>query len=299
MTSGAERQSFFTTLNCVETVLSMTAWTRHVTLVIRAHFLFCKSLLRCSRDLRLVHFVLISILLFPGNCEIHVRHDRHHLLSPNFYHRTDYGKFVSSTWTSLQIDIDHGLLDLIYSVPRRHRILELLDRKRGTDTTTICSTILFCVCSYWMSFTTLFCTEWDEVCCSVSVPLDWASLLPYLTPDYRRHRITWYYHDWSPLLDSDSLSLFTRWRLNDTITIQLKSQLSINQKSAPCFETIWLYFTNVDCQTHLSNRFLLEDLDQDWHLLELYLREILMTEFQFEDYLVFKLNHLHTSLLLL
>ena len=181
----------------------MTVWTRSVPLVIRAHFLFCKSLLRCSRDLRLIEFVLISILLFPGNCEIDVRHDRHHLLSLNFYHRTDYES------SSLQLELHFSVtlitnfcisytlfLDFIISI----RILKILDRKRGTDTTTIRSTILICVCSCWMSSTTLFCTEWDEVCCSVSVPLEWAPRLPYLTPDYRRHRISWYYHDWSSLL---------------------------------------------------------------------------------------------------
>ena len=216
MTSGAECQSFSATLKYAETALSMTAWTRHVPLTIRTHSLFCKSLLRCSRDLRLVHFVLDSILLFPGNCEIHVRHDRHHLLFLNFYHRTDYGKFVSSTWTSLQFDIDHWLLDLIHSISLQHR------SHSDTKTTTICSAILFCVCSYWMSFTTLFCTEWDAVYCSVSVPLEWAPLLPWTSPDYRHHRITWYYHDWPPFLRL-RLWFSVALHLHDTITIQLKS----------------------------------------------------------------------------
>ena len=52
----------------------------------------------------------------------------------------------------VQFDIDLGLLDLILAtlfldVIAFLREVKLLGRKRGTDTATICYTVLFCTCS--------------------------------------------------------------------------------------------------------------------------------------------------------
>ena len=128
----------------------------------RAHFLFSTSLLWCSLYLRLGHFVLVSELLFPWTvCEIHVLHDRHHLLSLDFHRRADYGKFVlplglqlTSALPSLLISsgpLITGfliiLVALFLDVIAFTRVVKLLGCKRGTGTATIWSTVLFCTCS--------------------------------------------------------------------------------------------------------------------------------------------------------
>ena len=89
-------------------------------------FAFTIVLLRCSLDLRLVHSVLSRCFSHSLYCEVHVVPDSHHLLSIDFHHLADGGKFVlqlglqlasalpsllALTWP-LGFNIDHGLLDL-------------------------------------------------------------------------------------------------------------------------------------------------------------------------------------------
>ena len=110
-------------------------------------------------------------------CEVHVLLDSHYLLSLDFHHRADGGKFdlqlglqlesalpslLALTWP-LRFGIDHGLLDL----PRRPRfqyhscfvtcrplrflriwVMELLDRTRVTvPLPGLFVAMLFCTCS--------------------------------------------------------------------------------------------------------------------------------------------------------
>ena len=169
-------------------------------------------------------------------------------------------KVRSSTWTTTYVcssvspylfwTSDHGLLDHPRrSLPRRHRFhsgRETSCCKRGTGTATICSTVLFCTCSCWMN-----------------------SRLSSSLSDLMLPRLSTHFFDTEPLL------LFTHWRLGGTTTIHLVSQISIC-KNALCFGTFWLHHLNIDCQTHLPNRFLLEGLGHDGHLLGLCIRETLM-----------------------
>ena len=141
-------------------------------------------LLRCSLDLRLIHSVLSRYFSPSLYCEVHVLPDSHHLLSLDFHHLADGGKFVlqlasalpsllALTWP-LRFNIDHGLLDLPrHSLPRRSRfqlhsrfvtcrrlrflriwVMELLDRKRVTvPLPGLFVTVLFCTCSCEWAFT--------------------------------------------------------------------------------------------------------------------------------------------------
>ena len=99
-------------------------------------FAFTIVLLRCSLDLWLVHCVLSRYFSASLYCEVRVLPDSHHLLSLDFHHLADGGKFVlqlglqlasalpsllALTWP-LRFDTDHGRLDLPrHSLPRRPR----------------------------------------------------------------------------------------------------------------------------------------------------------------------------------
>ena len=105
----------------------------------------------------------------------------------------------------------------------------LLDRKRVTvPLPGLHVAVLFCTCS-----------------------CEWASQLPWTSPDCGHHWATWHYPklDNATFFDSESLPLFRLWRLDSTLT----TQLVIHGFAAS--ESTDTTFSTIDCQALLPNCF--------------------------------------------